>query len=267
MSDLLEADLRAAFATRLEEVSAEREARLRAFDYRSNTARRRRIWATLGASSSALAAGIVAAILLLSSGTSVAYAGWTAVPTTPTPAALAAATSACNAAHSVTGPPVLTGKPVLTDARGRYTAAIYVRGDVDHVCISNGVLQGTSLGMSRRVPWLQAAPNSEQLGSPTGFGGGADGFQASRTQRRRSVCSTCRGLQARMCQPSPSCCPTAPPSTQPCRTAGTSRGGPEARATGGQPRSRLRPARTQLPRRCPDRHAVPGQLIAYFPMW
>jgi hypothetical protein len=174
-----ESDLRAAFAARLESVAPEREARLRAFDYRSRNARRHRLWALIGASSSALTAAIVAVIVLLSSGAPVAYAGWTPVPTTPTPAALAAATAACNWMNDANGPPTLTGTPVLIDARGRYTAAIYVNGEVAHICISDGEHNGTTLAMDSGVQWSDAAHGPDQLSSPMGSGGSAVGFPGS----------------------------------------------------------------------------------------
>ena len=60
--------------------------------------RRRRLWAAVGALGSVLTAGTTAVILLLSSGASVAYAGWSAVPSTVTPAVLASVTEACNRA-------------------------------------------------------------------------------------------------------------------------------------------------------------------------
>ena len=123
MSDLAKRELRAAFNARLETLSPEREARLRAVDYRSRTRRHRRIWAAMGTGGTALTGGAVAAILMLSSGASVAE-GWTPVPTAPSSAAVAAATAACNWLNNPSGPPVLTGKPVLTDGRGSYTAAI-----------------------------------------------------------------------------------------------------------------------------------------------
>lgn len=183
MNDLVESDLRAAFTARFESVAPERELRLRTFDYRSRTTRRRRIWTAMGTGGTALTGGVLAAILTLSSGASIAQ-GWTAVPTAPSAAAVAAATAACNWAHDQNGPPLLTGTPVLTDGRGSYTAAIYVAGEVEHVCISNGQHTATGLGMHNLHPAylgssLAPAPGPDQLGLPAGFGGSAPGFPGS----------------------------------------------------------------------------------------
>ena len=98
----------------------------------------------MGTSGTALTGGAVAAILMLSSGASVAE-GWTAVPSAPSAAAVAAATAACNWVNDRNGPPILTGTPVLTDGRGSYTAAIYVDGHVAHICISNGQHEATGI--------------------------------------------------------------------------------------------------------------------------
>ncbi len=178
MNDLLESDLRAAFMARFEAVGPERELRLGTFDYRSRTIRRRRLWAAMGTGGTALTGGLVAAILMLSSGASVAE-GWTAVPSAPSAAAVAAATAACNWAHDQNGPPVLTGTPVLTEGRGSYTAAIYVNGQVAHICISNSQHTGTSLAMDHTSLFFDAAPGPDQLGLPVGFGAGAVGFPGS----------------------------------------------------------------------------------------
>jgi hypothetical protein len=178
MKDLLESDLRAAFTARFETVAPDRELRLRTFDYRSRTTRRRRLWAATGTCGTALAGGVAAAILALSSGASVAE-GWTAVPSAPSAAAVAAATAACNWVHNMNGPPILTGEPVLTDGRGSYTAAIYVDGHVAHICISNGQHTATGLAMTDMPLFFDAAPGADQLGNPDGFGGGAAGFPGS----------------------------------------------------------------------------------------
>ncbi len=180
MNDLLESELRTAFAARIETLSPQREARLCAFDYRSRARRHRRIWAAMGTSGTALTGGAVAAILILSSGASVAE-GWTAVPSTPSAAAVAAATAACNWVNDRNGPPILSGTPVLTDGRGSYTAAIYVDGHVAHICISNGQHEGTGIEMNGRILSVEA-PGPDQLGSPSGGGGRAPGFPGSSGQ-------------------------------------------------------------------------------------
>jgi hypothetical protein len=181
MSDLPESELRSAFAARLETVSPEREARLCAFDYRSRARRHRRVWAAMGTGATALTGGVVAAILVLSSGASVAE-GWTAVPSAPSAAAVAAATAACNWVNNRNGPPILSGTPVLTDGRGSYTAAIYVDGQVAHICISNGQHEATGIATNDRILSVEAAPGPDQLGNPSGGGGSAPGFPGSSGQ-------------------------------------------------------------------------------------
>jgi hypothetical protein len=106
-----------------------------------------------------------------------AYADWSATPVTPTPAALAAAVAACNRIDSRThysGTPMLTGQPVLTDARGKYVAAIYASGSSVNVCISDGHDTGSSTGGG--TLGFYATPGPDQLGLPTGGGGSAPGF-------------------------------------------------------------------------------------------
>jgi hypothetical protein len=178
MSDRLETELRTVFAARLEMVSPEREARLCAFDYRSHARRHRRVWAAMGTGGTALTGGVVAAILMLSSGASIAE-GWTPIPTAPSAASVAAATASCNWVNAPNGPPILTGTPALADGRGSYTAAIYVNGHVAYICISNGQHTGTGLTSNSRVLSFEAAPGPDQLGDPSGGGGSALGFPAS----------------------------------------------------------------------------------------
>lgn len=178
MSDLPESELRSAFAARLEMLSPEREARLRAFDYRSRAGRHRGVRTAIGAGATALVGGVVVAIVMLSSGASVAE-GWTAVPSAPSAAAVAAATAACNWVNDRNGPPVLRGTPVLTDGRGSYTAAIYVDGHTTHICISNGQHEATGIATNGRILSIEAAPGPGQLGLPSGGGGSAPGFPGS----------------------------------------------------------------------------------------
>jgi hypothetical protein len=175
------AELEAAIRHQLE---ARPRSRFPAIDYRPRRSRGRTLWAAVGVSGTALIAGIATAIVLLSSGAPAAYAGWIPVPTTPTPAAVAAATAACNRLYDLNGPPVLTGRPVLTDARGIYTAAIYVSGEATRVCISAGHRDHSQVGMNRSVLAVNAAPGPDQLSLPATGGGSAQGFsQAWNTPR------------------------------------------------------------------------------------
>jgi hypothetical protein len=121
MSDLLEDDLREAFADRAARITPEASARLRAVDYhpRSGRLSSRRARSALGALSLSGAAAVVGAVVLLGSSAAPAFAGWTSSPTTPLPGQLAAAQQHCTAG---------SGTPVLTDTRGPYTASIYADG-------------------------------------------------------------------------------------------------------------------------------------------
>ncbi|MEO9118356.1 MAG: hypothetical protein ABI355_04500 [Solirubrobacteraceae bacterium] len=180
MNDPVEAQLRAAFEAKLRGVSPEREARLRAFDYRSRTTRhRQQVWAIVGASSTALAGAIVAAVLILSSGASAAY-GWTPIPTTPTPAALKAAVASCNWLNRGTNPSLLTGTPALTDARGKYTAAIYRGRATSALCISDGQHRSTSLATTRGKLPSDVNVGPDQLGSPRSGADHLPGFPGSK---------------------------------------------------------------------------------------
>ncbi|HET7048725.1 MAG TPA: hypothetical protein VFI54_10700 [Solirubrobacteraceae bacterium] len=121
MSDLLEHDLREAFADRAARMTPEASARLRAVDYhpRSGRLSSRRALSAAGALGLSGAAAVGGAVILLGSSAAPAFAGWTSSPTTPLPGQLAAAQQRCS-----TG----SGTPVLTDARGPYTASIYADG-------------------------------------------------------------------------------------------------------------------------------------------
>jgi len=121
MTDLLEDDLREAFADRAARITPEASARLRAVDYhpRSGRLSSRRARSALGALGLSGAAAVVGAVVLLGSNAAPAFAGWTSSPTTPLPGQLAAAQQHCTAG---------SGTPVLTDTRGPYTASIYADG-------------------------------------------------------------------------------------------------------------------------------------------
>jgi hypothetical protein len=88
----------------------------------------------------------------------------------------AAAVAACNWVISPDGPPALTGKPVLEDGLGSYTAAIYVDGRVARTCVSNGQHTATGVATNDRTLSFEPAPGPDQLGSPSGDGGRAPGF-------------------------------------------------------------------------------------------
>ena len=127
MSDLLEHDLRDAYADRAARMTPGASARLRAVDYhpRSRRLASRRLLGGLGLSGAAAIAG---AAVLLGSSAAPAFAGWRARPTVPLPDQLRAADQQCGTGE---------GTPVLTDTRGPYTASIYADGST---CIEgNGI--------------------------------------------------------------------------------------------------------------------------------
>jgi hypothetical protein len=69
-------------------------------------------------------------LLLLSSGAPSAFAGWTAVPTAPSPAAVKAARAACGR--------VASADVLAADQRGPYTAIVYQRGPKPTECVTDG---------------------------------------------------------------------------------------------------------------------------------
>ena len=142
-----------------------------------------RVWAVIGAAGVALIAGIATAVVLLSSSAPVAYAGWTPTPTTPTSAALPAGTPVCNPPPSRTpGSQPSSGKLVLTDVRGRYTAVMYVFGDFVRVCMSDGNSGAGSEG-DGLVLRFYAAPGPDELGLPSGGSGALNGFSVANTNQ------------------------------------------------------------------------------------
>jgi hypothetical protein len=188
MSDPLEQEIRSALARRAAVLPPDAAHWLTEIDYAAPDVRRsrrprprwrsrqRRLWRrpALGAAAAALTAGIAVAVVLLTSTTPVAYAGWTPVPTTPTPASVKLARAACDAMHP--GPlaaKAIGGRPVLIDARGRYTALVSVAGDVLSICISAGS-HATGVGGSNLS--FDAKPGPDQLGLFSGGGGSAPGF-------------------------------------------------------------------------------------------
>lgn len=138
------------------------------------SSQRRRLWATVGLSATTLTCAVIAAVVLLSSGAAPAYAGWTPDPAVPTAAQLAAATAVCNRQNSINGPAVMTGTPVLTDQRGRFTAALFTDGTVVYKCLSDGT--DTSTGMNDALAHLYARPGPDQLELPDTGGGSLAGF-------------------------------------------------------------------------------------------
>lgn len=185
MSDPLETEIRRVLAARAAAVPPDAARWLTEIDYEARpmateasrrwrpTLRRRWHMPALGAAAAAVAAAIGVAVVLLTSAAPVAYAGWSPIPTTPTPAAVRAAMAACDAMH----PGPLAAKafgrsPVLVDARGRYTALVFVAGDDVSDCISDGLRKHTGVGGSNLT--FDAKPGRDQLGLFSGEGGGSD---------------------------------------------------------------------------------------------
>lgn len=187
----LESEIRATLRDCASLMPAEAVERIAQIDYRSSEPRHRPrigLWPMVCGGGIAVAGCAVATALLFSSpggplgvrplGVPLAYADWSATPTAPTATALAAAVAACNRIDSwnhYNGTPKLTGQPVLTEARGKYVAAIYTSGLSVNYCISDGHTTHSSTG-GGTLGGLDATPGPEQLGLPSGGGGSAPGF-------------------------------------------------------------------------------------------
>jgi hypothetical protein len=131
----------------------------------------RKLWAAIGASGSAITAGIVATVLILSSSASIAYAGWSPVPTAATPSAIAAASNVCANGFTGTGAAAnhqaFSQQPVLAETRDISTALIEV---------SNGKLYSCVTGQNPQQPSpaikitdfgaVSEAPGTEQITAP-----------------------------------------------------------------------------------------------------
>jgi hypothetical protein len=172
-SRIIETDREAPQATGL---AAASRLWLRSYCSPSRTTRPRRLWAAIGASGSAVIGGIIATLVVLSSGASIAYAGWSSTPSAPTAAAVAYAMAQCNrvrfpppGSNDTTGSdsPVFLGQPVLTEARGVYTAL---------VAVTNGQAYGCLVGPDHAKPFtqfstesfgpVQSSPDPDQIGVP-----------------------------------------------------------------------------------------------------
>ena len=156
MNELLERELRdfyAAFDDAYDPTAA--LTRIRA--HSRSPGRQRRFWAAAGFGS-ALTGGVLAAIVLLTSGASVAYAGWTPVPTPATHSQVVAAATDCDNDAGTNGPAALfVGHPVLAETRGRYTSLISITHGHVYACLygHEGKLSANvynDLGLTRVAP-------------------------------------------------------------------------------------------------------------------
>ncbi len=140
MTDQLERNLREALSHRDAQLDPGSIARLRAVDYHPRQHRRR--LPAIGAFGTTGIAAAIALVVSLSSGAAPAFAGWQATPKTPA-AASPPAGGQCGQG---------LGAPVLTDARGPYTAAIYAQSDTTAVCLSgNNIFMSSSSTSTRTI--------------------------------------------------------------------------------------------------------------------
>ncbi len=175
MSDIREQNLRDALIDLAASRSTDADSRLCSRDYHPRTTRAR--WPAAGMAGTVIAAVAATVVVLLSSAAprAFAYAGWSSLPTTPTRSAVAAATVWCNA--MIGAGKRLTGNPVLSEARGKYTAAVYTNPSAGwyDVCLSDGTATGTAVGSGHGI-FALAAPGPDQLGLPAGGESTAPGF-------------------------------------------------------------------------------------------
>jgi hypothetical protein len=165
--------------------------RIMVTDFRRRVTRRRRLWALLGTSSTAIAGAITTAVLVLASGVAPAYAGWAAVPVQPTPQAVAAASQACNTGYTIYvnghlgNTTFFVGQPVLTEARGIFTAVISVTDGKLYECLEGGNQQDVHANFNFSVHefgTVGTQPSPDELSVPytfrTGFGAGRNPEEA-----------------------------------------------------------------------------------------
>ncbi|HEY8028995.1 MAG TPA: hypothetical protein VIE38_05730 [Gaiellaceae bacterium] len=141
MTTQVETDLRTALHQHAARVHA--SPRLLAADYHPRT---RRVWPQLAIGGVATAAAGIAAALTLTGGASTAFAGWTAQPTTPTQAQLAATEAYCAANIGLPGLPMK-----LVDARGPFTFIVYSDDTSNDFCT-------TGPSFSNASGWRTSSP-------------------------------------------------------------------------------------------------------------
>src|SRR5487761_1524301 len=127
MSDLIETELREAFASRVDTVAPRIVDRLSDIDF---TERRPWSLAKIGVAGTAAVAGAMAAILALGSGAPAAFAGWTAIPARATASSVSVARRACV---------VAVGARVLAaESRGPFVSIVCLKGQDPWQCITRG---------------------------------------------------------------------------------------------------------------------------------
>ena len=139
MSEVLEAELRAAFAERAHDVSAQTVDKIRRTDYRPRSRTMHPRMAFGAGAALAATGGAVAALVGLGAGASPAFAGWSATPTAPASGETAGALQQCTAqltGMQASGLPPGGWQPVLTDTRGPFTAMILSSGGASATCFT-----------------------------------------------------------------------------------------------------------------------------------
>ena len=164
----IETDLRTALHERVAPIHASPD--LLSTDYHPRT-RRLRPPVAIGGGLATIAAGSIAAVLLLAGGASDAFAGWTPRPTTPTTAQIAATKADC--AKNVPTP----GLPLeLTDNRGPFTFEVYADHTSSDFCITGpGFTNASGFTTSQAVTiragnlYLWAEHTTTHAGQSYGF--------------------------------------------------------------------------------------------------
>lgn len=139
--------------------------------------RRHRAWAVVGSASGLVAAGLATVLLLLSSGPTPAYAGWTATPAAASQAAVSTALKTCGAMSFGRNSGRSLPAPVLSEARGRYVAVVSVYHGQATACVTDGPDGASQSGLT-----TFSLPAAGQIGAPDMYGSNAPGFPGSRMQ-------------------------------------------------------------------------------------
>lgn len=160
--------------------------------------RRRQAWAVVGSAGGMVAAGLVAVVLLLSSGPAPAYAGWTAVPAAASPAAVSTALKTCGAMSFGRNSGRSLPAPILSEARGRYVAVVSVYHGQAAACVTDGPGDASQSGFTSF-----SQPATAHIGAPVMYGSNAPGFPGSGHQRlpafqKRLIAELCAGLPKRL---------------------------------------------------------------------
>jgi hypothetical protein len=137
--------------------------------------RHRRVWALAGTAGSAVAAGVTAVVLLLSSGATPAYAGWSPTPTAAEQAAVLTARKTCSANSILRNGGRSLPAPVLTEARGRYVALVAVEHGQATSCVTDGPGESSESALK-----TIRAPAAGRLSAPIMYGSSAPGFPGAR---------------------------------------------------------------------------------------